>query len=342
MSACCAPHSTHTPAPPRTRLPFTPPDRDPAAVARGMVPVQAGSFRMGGTDPEAVQADGEGPVRQVRLSAYLIDPCTVTNRQFAAFVRDTGYVTDAERYGWAFVFYAQVPLAARSAVRDGVVPGAPWWLGVDGATWRTPEGPDTSVAERPNHPVVQVSHHDASAYAAWAGKQLPTEAQWERAARGGLDQARYPWGDELAPRGQPRCNIWQGRFPHEYTGTDGQPGPCPVKKYRPNGLGLYQASGNVWEWCADVWSSSWHVPDEPHTRVDPRGPAGTADPAGTAGTEDADGAAGTGTCDAMVVRGGSYLCHDSYCTRYRVAARTANSPDSATSHTGFRCAAQPA
>jgi formylglycine-generating enzyme len=277
----------------------------------GMAPIPAGSFLMGGEDRQAFPDDGEGPVRRVELSAYRIDPTTVTNRAFAAFIKDTGHVTDAERYGWSFVFYGLV--SDRGAVREGTVPGAPWWLAVDGADWRAPFGPGSTIADRPNHPVVHVSWHDATAYAAWAGKRLPTEAEWERAARGDLEQARYPWGDELTPRGADRCNIWHGEFPRR---PSGPVGTMPVKSFRPNGFGLYNTSGNVWEWCADFFSPDWHVRDSPETRKDPRGPE---------------------SGEQRSMRGGSYLCHISYCNRYRVAARTGNTPDSTTGHTGFRC-----
>jgi formylglycine-generating enzyme required for sulfatase activity len=276
-----------------------------------MLAIPGGEFTMGGADPDGHAADGEGPVRTVRLSPYAIDATAVTNAQFAAFARATGYVTDAERHGWSFVFHTRVHPAA--SVLAGAVPGAWWWRPVAGATWRCPEGGASGITDRQRHPVVHVSWHDAVAYAAWAGKRLPTEAQWERAARGGLDRARYPWGDELAPRGQRRCNIFDGDFPHASTA-----GTVPVDAFRPNGYGLYNAAGNVWEWCADRWSPSWHAEDRPGTRVDPTGPP--------------DG-------ERRVIRGGSYLCHDSYCNRYRVAARTFNDPESSTAHTGFRCAA---
>lgn len=283
-----------------------------------MAVIPGGTFLMGGADPDAFTDDGEGPVRPVQLSPYCIDTTAVTNRQFAAFVKSTGHVTDAERFGWSFVFHALVAPQARSALQDGVVRDAPWWLPVGGATWRSPDGPGSGIGERPQHPVVHVSWNDASAYAAWAGKRLPTEAEWECAARGGLEQQPFPWGSDLTPRGAHRCNIWQGDFPRVNTVEDGYLGTAPVKSFRPNGFGLHNTSGNVWEWCADRWSNTWHADDRPETRVDPHGPP--------------DGA-------ARVIRGGSYLCHASYCNRYRVAARTSNTPDSTTGHMGFRCAA---
>jgi len=283
-----------------------------------MVQVPAGDFLMGSDDPDTFAADGEGPVRTVHLPRYFIDATAVTTRQFAAFVKSAGYQTDAERFGWSYVFYALLAPEARLAVRDGVVPDAPWWIPIDGANWRAPEGPGSDVATRPNYPVVHVSWHDAAAYAAWVGKRLPTEAEWERAARGGRTHARFPWGDELAPRGEHRCNIWQGEFPRFNSGEDGYVGLAPVKAFRPNGFGLYNTSGNVWEWCSDRWSATWHREDRPETRIDPQGPSGGAE---------------------RVIRGGSYLCHASYCNRYRVAARTWNTPESTTGHTGFRCAA---
>jgi formylglycine-generating enzyme required for sulfatase activity len=280
-----------------------------------MVRIAGGEFRMGGADEDANPEDGEGPVRTVTVSPFLMDATAVTVRQFATFVKATGYVTEAERFGWSFVFHLFVGAEQRPHVRDASVPGAPWWLAVDGADWRHPDGPGSTVDNR--QPVVHVSWHDAAAYAAWAGKRLPTEAEWELAARGGLDQARYPWGDELVPRGRWRCNIWQGTFPVENTAEDRHVGTAPVKSFPPNGNGLYEVAGNVWEWCADRWSSTWHAQDRQETRVDPQGPP--------------DG-------ESRVIRGGSYLCHHSYCNRYRVAARTANTPDSSSGNTGFRCA----
>lgn len=271
---------------------------------------------MGTEDPDGWKADAEGPVREVRVSPFRIDSTTVTNRQFMEFVRTTNYRTDAEKFGWSYVFLQQLPEKKRQK-RDffGYSGEAEWWIGVKGATWKSPEGPGSGIARKMNHPVVHVSWFDAAAFAEWAGKRLPTEAEWEYAARGGLVQKRFPWGDELTPGGRHMCNIWQGRFPTVNTGEDGFRWTAPVKSFPPNGFGLYETSGNVWEWCADFWGTRWDTSSPPR---DPAGP-----PAG----------------DNRVIRGGSFLCHFSYCNRYRVAARSKNTPDSSSSHMGFRCAA---
>lgn len=277
-----------------------------------MVALDGGPFLMGSEDDDVVPADGEGPVREVRVGPFSISAHPVTNAQFATFVKATGHVTDAERFGESFVFGGFIP--PEVARRSPPVPQAPWWLMVRGAYWKCPEGPGSSITSRQNHPVVHVTWGDAVAYCDWAGARLPTEAEWEFAARGGLEQLRFPWGDELTPRGEHRCNIWQGRFPRQNTEDDGYLGTAPVGAFRPNGYGLHQVVGNVWEWCGDWFSPTYHV-DGP--RVDPTGP---------------------GEGEARVMRGGSYLCHDSYCNRYRVSARTANTPESSTGNLGFRCA----
>ncbi|WP_390898491.1 formylglycine-generating enzyme family protein [Streptomyces fulvoviolaceus] len=276
----------------------------------GMVLLPGGTFLMGADDADGFPADGEGPVREVTVSPFRIDPYAVTNDRFARFVEETGHVTEAERFGWSYVFAGFLP----GALRRGAARPAqtPWWCGVDGACWRAPEGPGSTVAERGDHPVVHVSWNDAVAYCGWAGVRLPTEAEWEYAARGGLQQARYPWGDELTPGGAHRCNIWQGHFPTKNTAEDGYRGTAPVDAFSPNGFGLFNVSGNVWEWCADRWGTEHGT----RPRTDPSGPARGA---------------------SKVIRGGSYLCHRSYCNRYRVAARTSNTPDSTTGHMGFRC-----
>ncbi|SFJ76555.1 Formylglycine-generating enzyme, required for sulfatase activity, contains SUMF1/FGE domain [Paenibacillus sp. UNC496MF] len=280
----------------------------------GMVYLNGGAFLMGTDDEEGFQEDGEGPVREIELSPFYIDPMAVTNAKFAIFVEDTGYVTEAERFGWSFVFHLFVTEEAKK--HDArIVPGIPWWLAVNGAHWRKPEGNESSVEARMDHPVIHISWNDAVAYCRWAGKRLPTEAEWEYAARGGLVQKKYPWGDLLKPEGQHRCNIWQGEFPMKNSASDGYVGTAPAQSYLPNGYGLYNMVGNVWEWCSDWFSSS----AAKHSRhKDPKGP--------TLGTN-------------RSMRGGSYLCHKSYCNRYRVAARSSNTPDSSTGNLGFRCAA---
>lgn len=283
-----------------------------------MVPIPGGSFRMGSDRPDAFAGDGEGPVRSVFVSPFRIDATAVSNDAFRAFADATGYVTDGERWGWSFVFDGLIAPYARNHIIAGAVPGAPWWRPVAGASWRAPFGPGSDTGQLGDHPVVHMSWNDASAFAAWAGKRLPTEAEWERAARGGLDQQTYPWGDGLLPNGKPRMNIWQGIFPTHNDGTDGYLATAPVAAFAPNGFGLFNTSGNVWEWIADRWSATWHTAERRETRRDPAGP-----PHG----------------DERVIRGGSYLCHASWCNRYRVAGRSHNTPDSSTGHMGFRCAA---
>ncbi|MPV38596.1 formylglycine-generating enzyme family protein [Georgenia subflava] len=286
---------------------------------RHVVDLPGGAFLMGGDDPDANPMDGEGPPRRVEVSPFGIEAHAVTNDAFGEFVAATGYRTESEDFGWSFVFARFLSREARATARR--VPDAPWWCAVAGATWFAPEGPGSGVAGRGDHPVVHVSWRDAEAYAAWRGGRLPTEAEWEYAARGGLEQARYPWGDELTPGGEHRCNIWQGRFPVRNTGEDGHLGTAPVETFAPNGFGLFQMSGNVWEMCADGWTATRWAGADDRPVLDPVGPAG--------GSE-------------RVMRGGSYLCHASYCNRYRVAARTKNAPDSAAGNQGFRIAFDPA
>ncbi len=299
-------------------LPDDLPPGPPGAVATALsdlplIALPGGEFLMGSDADEGEPGDGEGPARQVRLEPFRIARTAVTNRQFAAFVQATGHVSYAEEVGASFVFAGLLP--DDFPPTRGLV-DAPWWREVPQACWLRPEGPGSSWRGREDHPVVHVSWHDALAFCNWAGLRLPTEAQWEYAARGGLVGRRYPWGDELTPGGEHRCNVWQGRFPSRNECHDGHAGTAPADAFPANGFGLHNACGNTWEWCAD-WFSATH-PAAP--RHDPVGPAH--------GTR-------------RVIRGGSYLCHESYCFRFRVAARSANLPEATAGHMGFRCAADP-
>ncbi|MEO0945372.1 MAG: formylglycine-generating enzyme family protein [Pseudomonadota bacterium] len=262
-----------------------------------------------GTETPLLIEDAEGPIQKKRTRPFLMGETAVTNEQFAAFIADTGHVTDAEKYGWSFVFWSQVPDSVGPT--QGVAE-VEWWRRVDGATWRDINGPGTETeAWLPDHPVVHVSWNDARACAAWAGGRLPTEIEWEHAARGGLGDARYPWGDrdpddqEFQP-----CNIWQGQFPETNLCKDGYRTTAPAKSFEPNGYGLYNLVGNVWEWTAEPF------------KIRSQKKAARARQAQMKGYK--------------LTKGGSFLCHASYCWRYRIAARTGNSPDSTTTHTGFR------
>jgi formylglycine-generating enzyme len=277
-----------------------------------MVLLPGGEFVMGHDGPDGYPDDGEGPAHVVTLSPFRIDPAAVTNAEFMTFARETRYRTEAERYGWSFVFGGLLPddFPATRAVA-----ATPWWRQVEGADWQHPEGPQSDLEGRLDHPVVHVSWSDCAAFAAWAGVRLPTEAEWEYAARGGLAGVHYPWGNDREPGGEHRMNVWQGTFPTHNTSADGYVGTAPARAYEPNGFGLYNTTGNVWEWCADWFSPHAYRSAGP---TDPRGPA--------FGLQ-------------RVMRGGSYLCHESYCFRYRVDARSSNTPDSSAGNIGFRCAA---
>ena len=283
-------------------------------VLERKIALPGGTFLMGTENPEGFPQDGEGPVRPVTLGPFSIDRAPVTNELFANFVQATGYRTDAERFGWSFVFWGHLAKARLHELVEDTVAAAPWWCKVSGARWNAPEGPGSNVSMRANHPVVHVSWADAMAFCEWSGERLPTEAEWEYAARGGLEQKLYPWGDKLRPGGEHRCNIWQGEFPRVDTAEDGYAGTCPVDAFPANGFGLYSTTGNTWEWCSDWFDAEFHRTAD---GTNPHGPA--------------EGI-------ARVMKGGSFLCHKSYCNRYRVAARSSNTPDSSTSNIGFRCA----
>jgi formylglycine-generating enzyme len=308
--ACCGPSAGSRPAISAQEM-----TKHAAADAgNGLLLLAGGQFLMGTENPEAFPEDGEGPVREVELSPFWMDRHPVTNGRFEQFVRETGYRTEAEQFGWSFVFAGLIAKARYQAVVADTVAAAPWWCQVPGASWRMPEGPGSNIQARSDHPVVHVSWNDARNFCEWSRQRLPTEAEWEYAARGGLVQKVHPWGDKLRPEGKHMCNIWQGEFPREDTGEDGYRGTCPVEAFPANGYGLYSMTGNTWEWCADWFSADFH---RNASRDNPQGP-----PRG----------------EARVIRGGSFLCHHSYCNRYRVAARSSNTPDSTTSHMSFRCA----
>ncbi|XP_072790774.1 formylglycine-generating enzyme isoform X2 [Taeniopygia guttata] len=268
------------------------------SAGRGpMVLIPGGVFTMGTQEPE-IQQDGEGPARRVHLSSFHMD-------QY-----------EAEKFGDSFVFEGMLSEAVKADIHQAVA-AAPWWLPVKGASWRHPEGPDSSISSRMDHPVLHVSWNDAVAFCTWAGKRLPTEAEWEYSCRGGLENRLFPWGNKLQPKGQHYANIWQGEFPTNNTAEDGYKGTAPVSAFPPNAYGLYNMVGNAWEWTSDWWAVH-HSPQELHN---PKGPSSGTD---------------------RVKKGGSYMCHKSYCYRYRCAARSQNTPDSSASNLGFRCAADSA
>ena len=303
-----------------------------AGAAPRLVWVEGGEFVMGhdnaSLSPSTFFADGEGPARRVRVSGFSIGATEVTNAQWAAFADATGHVSESESFGWSFVFERELTPAANAAATQAVH-AAPWWISVDGASWRHPNGPGSDYLSDglADHPVVHVSWNDAVAFCAWAHPKgrLPTEAEWEFAARGGASagskKRKFPWGNALTPRGFHRSNVWQGTFPKNNTALDGHAGSAPVEAFgTQNELGLYNMIGNVWEWVSDYWAV--------HHPKTPKGTPPLDNPTG------ADVAMSTGE---RTKKGGSYMCHKSYCHRYRVQARSQNSADTGTSNLGFRC-----
>lgn len=307
MATCCGPSRSNPSNADTTR-----PQPAEAAFTEAMQPsdfvrVPGGAGRIGTDEAVGHPDDGEGPCVPVDLTPFWISTTAVTTEKFAAFVQETGYRTDAERFGWSFVFAGlATPVVKAMSKRS---PEAPWWLQVYGASWHQPTGPGSAANSR--DPVVHVSWRDAQAYATFAGRRLPTEAEWEIAAQGGLGSVRYPWGNDFPVGRRARANIFEGTFPTNNTAADGYLGTAPVDTFAPNGYGLHNMVGNVWEWTGDWFSA------RRHGGRNPTGPA-------------------SGT--AKVIKGGSYLCHDSYCNRYRIAARTSNTPETSTGHTGFRLA----
>ena len=304
--SCCAPSRPVTGS-------STPPPVSSETGQHGIeqVALRGGEFAMGDGTGDGNAGDGETPVHLIRVAPYSIDATSVTNADFDRFIEATGYRTEAETFGFSAVFH--LALAAEPDEVMGPATGTPWWAGVRGADWRHPGGSRSDVDGLDDHPVVHVSWNDAVAYCRWAGRRLPTEAEWEFASRGGLEGSRYPWGDDLlGDDGGWRCNIWQGVFPESNSEHDGFLTTAPVRTFEPNAYGLWQTVGNVWEWCGD-WFGPRYYKFSPDT--DPQGPSLGA---------------------ARVMRGGSYLCHDSYCNRYRNSARSSNTPESSMGNTGFR------
>ncbi|WP_435348725.1 formylglycine-generating enzyme family protein [Haloarchaeobius sp. HRN-SO-5] len=311
-----------------------PPDAPPDD---GMVWVPGGTFTMGSTEfyPE------EAPTRDVTVDGFWMEQTPVTSAEFATFVDETGYTTVAER--------DPDPDDYPGADPDDLVPGSAvfrspdgpvnlrdpnqWWDYVGGADWRHPLGPDSSIEDRMDHPVVHVTYEDARAYAEWAGKRLPTEAQWERAARGGLEEKRFVWGDEHVPDGRLQANTWQGEFPHENKTLDGYERTSPVGAFPANGFDLYDVAGNVWEWTSD-WFSADPTAGESPTCCTPTNPRGVSEDASVDPRDPSQ-------MPRKVLKGGSHLCAPNYCFRYRPAARYPEPIDTSTSHVGFRCIASP-
>ena len=318
-----------------------PTPRPPGEAPAEMVWIPGGEFTMG-TNDERLAWPEEKPAHRVRVRGFWMDDHEVTNEQFKKFVDATGYVTTAERVPTAEEILKNVPPGTPPPKKEDLVAGSlvfrptkgpvdkrdysQWWSWTPGASWKHPEGPGSSIEGRVRHPVVQVSWDDAAAYAAWAGKRLPTEAEWEFAARGGLAERPYVWGDEPFSATKPQANIWQGDFPYRNTAIDGFERTAPVKSFPPNGYGLYDMAGNVWEWCADWFDPELYAKRAGTLVVDPAGPDAPPGPSYSARRSQ---------------RGGSFLCCDDYCSRYRPSARHGGAPDTGMSHVGFRCVRSP-
>ena len=308
----------------------------------GMVFIRGATFDMGGDNDQA-SAD-EYPKHKVQVSSFYMDVTEVTNAQFKKFVDATGYMTTAEKKpDWEELKKTVPPgiakppdsllVAASLVFRQSSSPVnlnnySQWWSWEKGADWRHPQGKDSNINGKENYPVVHISWDDAIAYCKWSGKRLPTEAEWEFAARGGLIDNIYPWGNEHVNSGKTKCNSWEGKFPYLNEQKDGYVIAAPVKSFAPNGYGLYDMAGNVWEWCSDLYDYDYYKSLQGKTTTNPKGPAKSYDPDEPFSAK-------------RSLKGGSFLCNDSYCSGYRVARRMKSSPDTGLEHTGFRCVKDP-
>lgn len=303
--ACCAPNEQNKEKiKPRDLLDVGVSQED---VGIDFSKISAGWFLMGSDSKNVFPSDGEGPVRNIYVDDFSISAKCITVEEFARFVEDTKYRTEAETFGWSFCFFDQI----QDSDYPEVVKEASWWIKTERAFWNLPDGHNLAIKNFLKHPVTHVSWNDANAFCKWSKTRLPTEAEWEYAARGGLEQKIFPWGDEFLVEGKINCNIFQGKFPSDNTSEDGFRFTAPVDCYSPNGFGLYNVAGNVWEWTQD-WFTRFH---DLETNVNPIGPE---------------------RGNTKVIKGGSFLCHDSYCNRYRVSARSSNTLDSSTANMGFR------
>ena len=304
-----------------------------------MVQIPGGTFMMGGNNEQA--SPDEYPRHKVTVDGFWMDMTEVTNRQFAEFVEATGYVTTAEQKPDWEELKKELPPGTPKPDESLLVPASmvfrpasgpvnlndygQWWEWKEGASWKHPHGPGSDIKGMEDYPVVHISYYDAQAYCKWAGKRLPTEAEWEWAARGGLVDNIYPWGNEPVNQGQPKTNSWDGTFPYDNSEWDAYYFVAPVRSYQPNGYGLYNMAGNVWEWCSDWYRADYYERlISPEGIINPQGPADSFDP-------------DEPYAHKRSIRGGSFLCNDSYCSGYRAARRMKTTPDSSMEHLGFRC-----